>query len=314
MKENMKLIEVVSVNISEKKGTIKHPVESIELTHTGVMGDAHAGKWHRMVSLLGVESFKKFEAQANRKLAFGEFAENITTNGILLYETAPLDRLIIGDTELEITQIGKKCHGTGCAIYNEVGNCVMPKEGIFARVLNGGVVKAGDQITYLPKVFKVMVITLSDRASAGEYDDLSGPEIVSQLNGFFQSFRWQFEINRQLIPDNQQQLKDLLTQAKNGNYDLVITTGGTGIGPRDFTPEVAAQLIDKEIPGIMESIRMKFGAEKPNALLSRGVAGLMGNTLLYVIPGSVKAAKEYMTEINKTLRHLFFMLKGIDVH
>ena len=81
----------------------------------------------------------------------------------------------IGDVELEITQIGKKCHGSGCAIFNEVGSCVMPKEGIFARVLKHGSIKAGDEVIYKPKVYKIQVITLSDRAYKGEYEDRSGP-------------------------------------------------------------------------------------------------------------------------------------------
>ena len=147
-KKNDKM-RVVSVNISEKKGTIKIPVEAIELTATGVRGDAHAGEWHRQVSLLAKESNKKFAIAAKREVAYGEFAENITTEGIVLHKTIPGDRLIIGETELEITQIGKKCHGDNCAIFREIGSCVMPKEGIFARVIKGGVVRAGDEVVYM---------------------------------------------------------------------------------------------------------------------------------------------------------------------
>jgi len=144
-------MHVVSVNISEKKGTIKVPVESIELTTTGVLNDAHAGKWHRQVSLLAKESNEKFALEAKRVVAYGEFAENITTEGIVLYKTIPGDRLIIGETELEITQIGKKCHGDNCAIFREIGSCVMPKEGIFARVIKGGIIQAGDTMIYIPQ-------------------------------------------------------------------------------------------------------------------------------------------------------------------
>jgi len=144
-------MQVVSVNISEKKGTIKVPVETIKLTYTGVDKDAHAGKWHRQVSLLAKESNEKFSRAAKRNVAYGEFAENITTEGIVLYKTVPGDRLIIGETELEITQIGKKCHGDNCAIFREIGSCVMPKEGIFARVIKKGIIRAGDKIQYIPK-------------------------------------------------------------------------------------------------------------------------------------------------------------------
>ena len=126
---------VISVNISEKKGTIKHPVGSIELNEMGVLGDAHAGPWGRQVSLLAKESIEMFAKDAGRQIQNGEFAENITTDGLVLHHTKPLDRFRIGGTELEVTQIGKKCHGDNCAIFREVGNCVMPKEGIFCRVI-----------------------------------------------------------------------------------------------------------------------------------------------------------------------------------
>ena len=307
-------ITVVSVNISEKKGTIKVPVPQIELNELGVANDAHAGDWHRQVSLLADESVQRFKHAAGRKINYGEFAENITTKGLELVNTHPLDRLTIGDVELEITQIGKECHGTSCAIFKEVGNCVMPKEGIFARVLKNGIVKAGDQVNYFPRVYKVLVITLSDRASRGEYSDRSGPRIEQLLASFFENMKWAYAVERKLIPDDAAALKALLEEAKLAETDIVITTGGTGIGPRDITPDVVKSLLDKEIPGVMELIRFKYGTLKPNALLSRAVAGVMKRTLVYTLPGSVKAVEEYMTEITPTLRHSIYMLHNLDAH
>ena len=307
-------ITVVSVNISEKKGTIKVPVPQIELNELGVANDAHAGNWHRQVSLLADESVQRFTHAAGRKINYGEFAENITTKGLELVNTQPLDRLTIGDVELEITQIGKECHGTSCAIFKEVGNCVMPKEGIFARVLKNGIVKAGDQVNYYPRVYKVLVITLSDRASRGEYSDRSGPRIEQLLDSFFENMKWAYAVERKLIPDDAAALKALLEEAKLAETDIVITTGGTGIGPRDITPDVVKSLLDKEIPGVMELIRFKYGSLKPNALLSRAVAGVMKRTLVYTLPGSVKAVEEYMTEITPTLRHSIYMLHNLDAH
>lgn len=307
-------ITVVSVNISEKKGTIKVPVPEIELNHLGVAHDAHAGDWHRQVSLLADESVQRFTHAAGRKIKYGEFAENITTKGLELVNTHPLDRLTIGDVELEITQIGKECHGTSCAIFKEVGNCVMPKEGIFARVLKNGIVKAGDEVIYSPRIYKAMIITLSDRASRGEYSDRSGPKIEQLLSGFFETEGWKFAMERKLIPDDAEILGKLLNEARQAKVDIVITTGGTGIGPRDITPEVVKPFIDKEIPGIMELIRFKYGSLKPNALLSRAIAGVMQSTLIYTLPGSVKAVDEYMTEIIPTLRHSIYMLHNLDAH
>src|SRR5512141_320750 len=306
--------KVISVNISEKTGTIKHPVAEITITEAGVMNDAHAGNWHRQVSLLAIESVEKFSKEAKRKINFGEFAENITTQGIELPKCHIFDRFRIGETELELTQIGKECHGTTCAIFKEVGNCVMPKEGIFCRVLKTGNIKPNDRIVHVPKVLRVSIITLSDRASGGMYKDLSGPKIKEMLHSFFSAKNRRFEINNVLIPDDADALRKLLVEYKNDAPDFIFTTGGTGIGERDITVETVSEMLDKQLPGIMELIRVKYGMEKPNALLSRGVAGTMGKTVVYTLPGSVKAVTEYMTEITKTMDHTLFMLHGIDKH
>jgi len=137
--------EVLSVNISEQKGTIKKPVDSIIITADGIKNDAHAGNWHRQISLLDSESIERFEKVLGRPINFGEFAENITTKGIILHETHPGNQLIIGDCILEVTQIGKECHGHNCEIFQQVGRCVMPKEGIFAKVIKCGIIKPGMQ-------------------------------------------------------------------------------------------------------------------------------------------------------------------------
>jgi len=307
-------IKVLSVNTSEKKGTVKKPVDIINLTDIGVVGDAHSGKWHRQVSLLATESIAKFSEEAGRTINFGEFAENITTEGLLLHECRPLDRFQNENIELEVTQIGKKCHGDNCSIFREVGNCVMPKEGIFARVIRSGNLKADDQLEYLPKVINIHIITLSDRASAGEYADKSGPQIKNLAETFFSGIKRQTKVTNHLIPDDPEQLAQLIKSAISEQIDVVFTTGGTGIGPRDFTPETVRPMLEKEIPGIMELIRVKYGTEKPAALLSRGVAGVSGKTLIYCMPGSVKAVTEYCQEILPTIEHSMYMIEGIDSH
>ena len=165
----------------------------------------------------------------------------------------------------------------------------------------------------IPEKFEILIITLSDRAYRGEYKDLSGPKIREKIKEFFSLAGWSYSINLTLIPDDASILSDLLINAGN-NYNIVITTGGTGIGPRDITIETVTPLLSKEIPGVMEFIRVKYGAEKPNALLSRGVAGITGKSLIYTLPGSVKAVEEYMTEIVKTLKHTIYMQYGIAKH
>lgn len=307
-------IKVLSVNTSEKKGTIKNPVKSIQLSETGVMGDAHSGKWHRQVSLLAAESITKFSAEAGRTIKYGEFAENITTEGLLLHECKPLDRFRNENVELEVTQIGKKCHGDNCSIFREVGNCVMPKEGIFARVIQNGELKPGDELSYFPKIITIHIITLSDRASAGEYSDKSGPQIKNLAEIYFSGINRRTAITNHLIPDDPIKLTNLVNDTISSGADIILTTGGTGIGPRDFTPETIRPLLEKEIPGIMELIRVKYGTEKPAALLSRGIAGVSGKTLIYSLPGSVKAVSEYCNEILPTIEHSIYMITGIDSH
>lgn len=140
--------KVVSINISDKKGVRKKPLrEAFLRANFGIEGDAHASsKWHRQVSLLAIESIRKMQAMG-LKVNPGDFAENITTEGIDLPGLPVGTRMKIGDAiEAEVSQIGKVCH-TRCEIYNQAGDCIMPKEGIFVKVIKGGMVKEGDEIT-----------------------------------------------------------------------------------------------------------------------------------------------------------------------
>lgn len=299
--------KVVSVNISKEKGTIKKPAKEIKITKIGIVSDAHAGDWHRQVSMLASESIIKFSREMKKEINFGEFAENITTEGIDLTKISLLDRVKIGSAEFEVTQIGKKCHGDGCAIFREVGQCVMPKEGIFMKVIKGGKIVAGSTIIHEAKKVKILVLTLSDRASQGEYEDLSGPQIISDLKDFFKDKTRQFEIEYTLIPDDEKALKNVISNATKEGLDFVFSTGGTGISEKDITPDVLLKFPHKNISGIMDFVRIKYGEKNPNALLSRSVALVIKNTIIYAMPGSVKAVKEYMQEILKTLGHTIEM-------
>ncbi len=138
--------KIVAISISEKKGQRKHNIPEAELiTDFGMKGDAHAGNWHRQISLLGIASIDLMKAKG-APVAPGDFAENITVEGVVLYELPIGTKLIIGDgIELEVTQIGKECH-SGCEIQKLVGSCIMPTQGIFARVIKGGMIRVGDAV------------------------------------------------------------------------------------------------------------------------------------------------------------------------
>ena len=163
-----------------------------------------------------------------------------------------------------------------------------------------------------PEKFKVLVITLSDRVHNGVYKDLSGPAVVKYVKYAMAAAEWDCEINTLVLPDDAASLRSAM--AASTDMDLIITTGGTGLGPRDMTTDVIRPLLTKEIPGVMELIRVKYGMKNPNAVLSRSLAGVTGKTLIYTLPGSVKAVHEYMAEIVKTMEHTFYMLYGVDKH
>ncbi len=136
---------VVAISVSERKGIPKTNVSSVMLVADwGIQGDAHAGNWHRQVSLLAIESIEKMRAKG-LKVRPGAFAENITTEFIDIPHLRIGDRVRVADAELEITQIGKECHSR-CAIFEAAGDCVMPREGIFGRVLTGGAIRVGDEV------------------------------------------------------------------------------------------------------------------------------------------------------------------------
>lgn len=161
---------------------------------------------------------------------------------------------------------------------------------------------------------RAQVITLSDRASAGEYEDKSGRRLKGHLEGYFESNGLNFEASAQIIPDDKDTLEKVLIDARNSGVHAVFTTGGTGVGPRDITPDVILKIADKVIPGIMELVRYKYGANKPCALLSRTVVAVLGSTIVYALPGSTKGVDEYMEEVMKSFDHVLCVLHQLEVH
>lgn len=264
------MAKVVAVNISAETGVIKQPVESaVLLEKFGIEGDAHAGNWHRQVSLLDQASVDKMSALGVEGLTPGIFAENITTEGITLHALPIGTRLRVGEVELEVTQIGKECHAH-CQIYQQVGMCIMPTEGIFAIVIRGGEIRAGDAIEILNGV-RAAVITISDKGAAGAREDKSGPALLEALRGAAQ-------VTEQLvIPDEFEQIKAELTRlADAGKVDLILTTGGTGLAPRDVTPEATLAVVERLVPGIPEAMRAESRKITDRAMLSRAQAGCAG--------------------------------------
>ena len=291
-----------AVCVSPSKGTEKKPAEKgVLIRDYGIEGDAHAGKWHRQVSLLSYESVQEFNRQG-AEVTDGDFGENLLVEGIDLKKLPVGTILKAGTVILRLTQIGKECH-SDCAIRRRTGDCIMPREGVFAEVLEGGEIRAGDEITAeLPdpeRPFRAAVITLSDKASRGEREDASGPETVKILEEAGYEI-----IETILLPDEPEQLKkELRRLADQRQADLIITSGGTGFSPRDRTPEATMAVADRNAPGIAEYIRMRSMEVTSRAMLGRGVSGIRGNTLIINLPGSPKAVRESLGFVLGTLEH-----------
>ncbi|MDP4178531.1 MAG: molybdopterin-binding protein [Bacillota bacterium] len=301
------MARVVAVNISEKKGTVKHPIDKgfFKINH-GLEGDAHAGEWHRQVSLLAEESIDKMRALGAHDLSEGKFAENITTEGLVLYELPIGTKLKIGEVQLEVTQIGKECH-MGCEIRKLVGDCVMPREGIFTKVLHEGWIKPDDEIIVeANNMVKTAVLTMSDKGARGERVDETGPAIIKELDSTCYIINYY-----KMIPDENEIIqKELIYLCDELKVNLILTNGGTGFSHRDVTPEATEAVIEKKVPGIGEAMRMKSLAITPKSMLSRGIAGIRGNTLIINLPGSPKGAVENLQFILPAVPHGIQILTG----
>lgn len=302
---------VKAVCISERRGTEKKPVTQVELkAGHGIVNDAHAGSWHRQVSLLSYDKVQEFKARGGQAQT-GAFGENILAEG-LDFKSLPVGtRLYCGEVILKMTQIGKECH-THCQIYQRVGDCIMPREGVFAEVLQGGTIKPGDEMkAVLPAPdapFTAAVVTLSDKGFAGERQDTSGPLAAQLLRAAGYDI-----IEELLLPDDQARIERELIRLCDGRQAaLIITTGGTGMSPRDCTPEATMAVATRNVPGIAEAIRAGSLQITPRAMLGRGVSVLRNQTLIVNLPGSRKAVEESLQLVLPQLEHGLRILRGTE--
>ena len=300
---------IVAICTSKEKGLQKEPVfsASFEVNH-GIIGDAHAGTWHRQISFLAKEDIDEFNKQG-ANVSYGAFGENIIIKGINLKNIHVGDLLKAGEVTFEITQLGKSCHDH-CAIFYKMGKCIMPSLGVFAKVLTKGELKAGMEINKIdrdkPFPFQAAVITLSDAGYKGEREDVSGPVVAKRLK------EEGYEVVEQiLLPDEPSLLKkELMRLSDQRQVDLVLTTGGTGFSLRDQTPEATLEVMDRNAPGIAEAIRAESMKFTKHAMLSRGVSVIRKKTLIINLPGSPKACLESMDVFLEAMPHAIGLLRG----
>lgn len=300
---------VLGICISERRGTQKKEVEEAVLKENwGIEGDAHAGNWHRQVSLLSFEKIEDFRAKG-ADVDFGAFGENLIVEGYNLRKLPVGTRFHIGEAVLELTQIGKECH-SHCEIYKKMGDCIMPREGVFAEVVKDGRIHRGDEVEMeLPasdRPFTAAVITLSDKGTAGEREDRSGPLAAEMLE------QAGYEVKEQLLlADGIEPLKSqLIRLADQRQMDVIFTTGGTGFSPRDLTPEATRAACDRMADGIAQAILSHSLSITPRAMFSRAVSGIRGGTLIVNLPGSPKAVREALEFLLPQLGHGLEVLRG----
>lgn len=301
--------KVLGICVSEKRGTQKKEVnEAVLKENWGIEGDAHAGDWHRQVSLL---SFEKIEAFRERgaDVDFGAFGENLIVEGYDLRRLPVGTRFRIGEAVLELTQIGKECH-SHCEIYKKMGDCIMPREGVFAEVVKGGRIRKGDAVEMEApspdRPYTAAVITLSDKGVKGEREDKSGPKICELAEAAGYQIR-----ETLLLADGIEPLKSqLIRLADQRQMDVIFTTGGTGFSERDLTPEATIQACDRMANGIADAIRNYSMTITPRAMFSRAVSGIRGKTLIINLPGSPKAVAEALEFLLPQLDHGLDILRG----
>jgi molybdenum cofactor synthesis domain-containing protein len=307
--------KVLAVCISGEKGTAKRNVKRAEvIAGHGLKDDAHAGDWHRQVSLISYEKIEAFRAKG-AVVEDGAFGENLIVEGIDFRSLPVGTKLECGIVVLEITQIGKECH-SHCAIFNTMGDCIMPREGVFAKVIRGGFIVVGDEMTVKlnssgeknagfgdKAPYRVWLITSSDKGSRGEREDLSAPVIRELIVAAGYS-----DAGYTILPDDETAIeKELRRICDQGLADLVLTTGGTGFSPRDRIPEATTAVAERLVPGIAETMRAHSMGITKRAMLSRGISGIRGKTLIINLPGSPKGARENLEFIIPELRH------GLDI-
>ncbi len=303
--------KVLAVCTSEKKGLQKHDVHSAHFeTEWGIDGDAHAGKWHRQISLLSADKIEAFN-QKGANVIPGAFGENLVVDGFD-FRALPVGTLLrCGDVLLEMTQIGKECH-SHCEIYKKMGDCIMPREGVFARVLEPGTITVGDEMVIVPREghfpWQAAVISLSANSDSKCDNDL-GTAISNRLTKSGYTV-----LEDLVVPKDARVLKQqIIRLCDQRQLDLILTTGGISCSKDDFTPEATLAVADKNVPGISEAIRSAAVQVCDKAMISHSASVIRGKTLIINLPDNLQACMDTMDVFMDTIPQAMAQLRGEEL-
>jgi molybdopterin adenylyltransferase len=307
---------VEAICIGDRRGVVKTPVAAAELREEhGLVGDVHAGGGHRQLSLLAQSDVEAYGKALGHDVAPGAFAENLVIAGLDFGAIGLGTRLRVGrGAVLSVTRVGGSYEGHGAPLVQSEprpGHRLMPREGLFARVVQGGAIAVGDEVAVeqlIPRTqFQAVVLTLSDRCAAGVAVDTTGPAVASLVRDELGAHIFASEI----LPDGQDGLAARLrAYADDHGVDIILAAGGTGPSPRDQTPEAVRAVVQRLTPGFDEVMRHASLASTPLAMLSRACSGIRGSTLIVSLPGSERGATENLRAILPALPHCLQKLRG----
>jgi len=295
--------KIKSIYTGSRKGKLKKRVSQVSLKKNyGIIGDAHAGAGKRQISLLAEESIARLRGR-DEKIGIGNLMENLRTTGIELTSLLVGTKLEVGRTVLlEISEIGKHS-SKPIKVFAMPEGCLLPLNGVFAKVLKGGTIREEDKIEIVADTLTCGILIISDRSSRGERPDKTGPLVKECLKELKIT-----PVRYGIIPDEKEYISlVLVTWVDQGGVDLILTSGGTGFFSRDVTPEATRRILDKDAGGLSELMRTEGAKSTKRAYLSRGVAGIRKKTLIINLPGNPQGARESLKIVSPILSH------GIEV-
>ena len=310
MTRNTKLkpINILSVNIAKMPNTPKHSVAKVNLIKIGIVGDGTAGNHGKQINVLTEESIEKISRLQKKPFHYGDLGENITVQGLDTNEINLFDQIHIENQDshiiLEISALNE-------IFLNKYENIPKQDLGFCCRVIEGGTLRADEKACLLTRKLKIKLLNLYTQDLKRSLIEENNALINTSIEKFGFEQKWNHEISNETLLIKPEKIKEFLIKDID-NYDIVLISGGIGIGNKDLVPETITGLDLKIIPGIMEIIRPKNFLHNPSSITQRSIAAIKNRTIIFCIPGDFDSVQIYMEEIKGILNDLIFQIKTLD--